>query len=321
MTTCGDVTMRLEVGDLIAGRYRVVEHIGQGGTSDVLRVTDTALNDDRVALKLVLPQPHSDMDLEERLRREVLLARRLGHPNIVRVYDFGTTPNGVVFITMEYVEGKNLRHYLEVRPQRQLAVGEVLTVVSEVATALDYAHRNDVVHRDLKPENIFISANSRVKLGDFGSARNISSQKGITKPGYVVGTAGYMAPEQLAGKRVDARTDIFALGILSYEMLAGDLPHPAETDIETALMHVEFGLPKLDGLPWWMQEFVETCAELDRNDRYQSMTDVLAALEPLMKYQVPLGTSGAKSSFASAPTRIQKVRSSGVKRFLTRFFN
>lgn len=303
-------------GEVIADRYVVTRHIGSGGTSDVFLVEDRILNDDKVALKLLVQQFAYDTEWERRLKREVMLARRLGHPNIVRMYDFGKAGREHCFVTMEFIEGINLRAHLENQPNKVLPISEAVRVLHSIATALAFAHSNDVIHRDLKPENIFLTNDAAIKLADFGSAKNISRQKGITAQDELIGTMGYMAPEQLLAKQIDARADIYALGLLGYEIASGTLPIEANSDLETALCLLEEGLPELKGVPWWYQEFISTCTELNPEDRFDSMSACVEMLRPRLKESVPINQIAKDSRLSAGATDGKK---SLFKRITGRF--
>ncbi len=267
-----------EPGSVIAGRYKILKHIGDGGTAQVFRVCDLALQDEQVALKLLAPELVNDGESEARLRNEVLLARRLGHPNIVRVYDFGIAGPGYRFITMEYVDGVSLYDHTQRQKAGRVALADAHGILMTLASALKFAHENGVIHRDLKPENVFVSSNGVIKLGDFGAANDVESRNRITRQGTVVGTPGYMAPEQWAGKRADRRVDIYAIGILAYELATGEGPQAGASDVAAALRHSDALLPKLSEFPWWFQDFVESCSEFDLDKRLSSMGEVEDAL-------------------------------------------
>ena len=269
-------------GSLIGGRYEVIDSLGSGGMGTVVRVIDRALNNEAVALKLLYPHMAKDQTSFARFRNEVLIARKLAHPNIVRLYDFGAAGQGYYYISMEYVEGGSLGDLIygprEKRPQFQ----DCLEILFEICQGLSCAHSHGVMHRDLKPDNILLTTNSVVKISDFGLARSTTVDRGLTATGDTVGTPYYMAPEQLKGAKLDQRVDLYALGILAFEMVAGRLPFFHESYISLAHMHFSQPIPKIagpeSGIPQWFQEFVERCAAKKPEDRYASAEEAAAEI-------------------------------------------
>src|SRR5262245_47478380 len=208
------------------GRYQIEAKLGQGGMGSVFRAKDPVL-DRTVAIKTLggtfgLPSEHR-AEFLERFQREARAAGRLSHPNIVGVHDLGVDESSdTPFIVMEYVPGVSLATVLKENPA--LPVSQALEIVEQVGAALDEAHRHGIVHRDIKPANVFLDDRGRVKVGDFGIARLEDSE--LTQTGVGLGTPGYIAPEVLRGGRADARSDLFALGVLAYALLAGRKPFP-----------------------------------------------------------------------------------------------
>ncbi|HEX9688343.1 MAG TPA: tetratricopeptide repeat protein [Thermoanaerobaculia bacterium] len=225
--TSADVTQRFAPGTLVAGRYRVIGIAGVGGMGVVYRARDEELGVD-TALKVLRPDLGSAPALLERFRAELRLAREVSHKNVVRIHDIGEH-EGLRFLTMRYVEGRSLREVLEregpMSPERAVAI------VRQVASALEEAHRAGVIHRDLKPGNILLDAEDCAYITDFGVARSVGGD-GLTRAGAVVGTPDYLSPEQIAGQPVDARTDLYALGVVFYEMLSGELPFRSGSQAE-----------------------------------------------------------------------------------------
>jgi tRNA A-37 threonylcarbamoyl transferase component Bud32 len=210
----------------VAGRYRLMRRLGVGGMGVVYLATDAELGR-QVAVKVIRPDSLTHENALERFRREARSAASLSHPNVVAVFDFGNLPGGGAFLVMEYLEGQTLRQVL--RSESSLAARGVLEILDGVVAALDAAHRSGMVHRDLKPENVMVSRDStgrsRIKVLDFGLAKNIATdQETLTQAGQLAGTLAYMAPEQLHGGNIDARTDIYALAVMSHEMLTGIRP-------------------------------------------------------------------------------------------------
>ena len=221
----------------LLGHYRVLEKIGSGGMGEVFRARDERLGRD-VALKLIRPASNNNPDHLRRFEQEARAAAALNHPNILAIYDVGFEGT-VPYIVSELLAGKNLRQRLE---EGRLSVREAADYALQVAQGLTAAHERLIVHRDLKPENLFLTTDGRVKILDFGVAklqtpaeddRSIESMTTVTKHGAMVGTVAYMSPEQLRGKSVDHRSDIFSFGAILYEMLSGARAFRGETEVDT----------------------------------------------------------------------------------------
>lgn len=218
-----------DVGDVVAGRYEVLRSLGTGATGHVFLARHTSL-DKEVALKVLTPKAAEDPEQAERFLREARAASGLEHPRIVEITDFGSTDDGLPFLAMEYLAGEDLAACLA--RTRRLAWPRARALMLEVLDGLACAHAHGVVHRDLKPENIFLARDSRedgatsVKLVDFGIAKLLTEPTAdrLTNDGHILGTPHYMSPEQAVGKHVDARSDLYACGVLLFEMLTGQLP-------------------------------------------------------------------------------------------------
>ncbi len=204
-----------------AGRYQIVGELGRGSMGVVYRGFDPVIGR-TVAIKTMLPEGLSPQEFQEykaRFQREAMAAGILAHPNIITVYDFGED-NGVLYLAMEYLEGKSLEKI--VQEQAVLPIETILPIYDQVCSALDHAHHNKVVHRDIKPANIMILQNSLVKVTDFGIAKMMAM--GMTQAGQILGTPNYMSPEQVKGRQIDGRSDIFSLGVILYELVTGEKP-------------------------------------------------------------------------------------------------
>jgi len=228
-------------GDLIAGRYELEELLGTGGMSSVFRAHDRQL-ERRVAIKILHEHYAQDPEYLERFRREARAVARLSHPNIVTVIDRGDD-DGRQYIVFEHVEGENLKE-LVLRTGR-LPVRRALELALGVANGLSFAHDRGLVHRDVKPQNILLSSEGEVKVTDFGIARSLHMDHGVTQTGTVLGTAEYLAPEQASGKPVSPATDVYSLGVVLWELLAGDAPFVGENFVAVALRHVNEPAPSL----------------------------------------------------------------------------
>jgi len=228
-------------GDLIADRYELEELVGTGGMSSVFRACDRQL-DRRVAIKILHEHYAADPEYLERFRREARAVARLSHPNIVTVIDRGAD-DGRQYIVFEHVEGENLKE-LVLRTGR-LPARRALELALAVADGLSFAHGRGLVHRDVKPQNVLLSEEGEVKVTDFGIARSLHVDHGVTQTGTVLGTGEYLAPEQASGKPVSAATDVYSLGVVLWEMLAGEVPFVGENFVAVALRHVNEPPPGL----------------------------------------------------------------------------
>ncbi|MDQ0373656.1 Stk1 family PASTA domain-containing Ser/Thr kinase [Cellulomonas humilata] len=275
------------VGRLVDSRYEVVSRIARGGMATVYLAVDRRLDRD-VALKVMhahLAEGTSGSDFVARFRREARTAARLTHPGLVGVYDQGVDGE-TSYLTMEYIDGCNLRRHIGERGA--LTVGEALRIGESVLDALAAAHRVGLVHRDIKPENVLLATDGRVKLADFGLARAVTEVTSTTT-GTVLGTVAYLAPELVVRGLSDARTDVYASGILLYEMLTGRQPFTGETPIQVAFQHVNNDVPApselVDWLPIEIDDAVRALAARDPDDR---PVDAAAALALLRRTRAAL---------------------------------
>ena len=228
-------------GDLIADRYELEELVGTGGMSTVFRAHDLQL-ERRVAIKILHEHYAEDPEYLERFRREARAVARLSHPNVVTVIDRGDD-DGRQYIVFENVEGENLKELI-VR-SGPLPVRQALELVLAVADGLAFAHEQGLVHRDVKPQNVLLSREGEIKVTDFGIARSLHVDHGMTQTGTVLGTGEYLAPEQASGKPVSPATDVYSLGVVLWELLAGDVPFTGDNFVAVALRHVNEPPPSL----------------------------------------------------------------------------
>jgi eukaryotic-like serine/threonine-protein kinase len=259
-------------GDLIADRYELEELVGTGGMSRVFRARDRQL-ERRVAIKILHQHYAADPEYLERFRREARAVAKLSHPNIVTVIDRGDD-GGRQYIVFEYVEGENLKE-LVLRSGR-LSIHEALALALAVANGLAFAHDHGLVHRDVKPQNVLLNGEGEVKVTDFGIARSLHMDHGVTQTGTVVGTGEYLAPEQASGKPVSPATDVYSLGVVLWELLAGDVPFVGENFVAVALRHVNEPPPSLrerrpDVTPR-LEAAVDRALAKDPARRFPSMT-------------------------------------------------
>ncbi|SMF22436.1 serine/threonine-protein kinase [Cellulosimicrobium cellulans J34] len=265
------------VGRLVDGRYEVVSRIARGGMATVYLAVDRRLERE-VALKVMhahLAEGASGADFVSRFRREARAAARLTHPGLVAVYDQGLDGD-TSYLTMEYVAGTNLRRTM--LTERTLPLGRTLDVLEDVLDALAAAHRAGLVHRDIKPENVLLDTDGRLKVTDFGLARAVNEVTATTT-GTILGTVAYLSPELIATGACDARTDVYAVGILAYEMLLGTVPHTGTTPIQVAFQHVNNDVPPpSDVAPWIPPEVDDLLCALAARDPDDRPADAGAAL-------------------------------------------
>src|SRR5271165_6140323 len=276
------------IGQLI-GHYRIVEKIGAGGMGEIFRAHDERLGRD-VALKLIRPASSDNPDHLRRFEQEARAAAALNHPNILAIYDVGFE-GSVPYIVSELLEGKNLRQRLYEGPIPLRAAADYALQIAQGLTA---AHDRLIVHRDLKPENLFLTNDGRIKILDFGVAkllapaednRSVENMPTVTKHGAVIGTVAYMSPEQVRGKPVDHRSDIFSFGAILYEMMAGHRAFQGETEADTmtAVLREEPAVAQMEeaAIPPGYQDIVRHCLEKDPENRFQSAKDLVFALQTL----------------------------------------
>ncbi|HEV3457121.1 MAG TPA: tetratricopeptide repeat protein [Thermoanaerobaculia bacterium] len=270
----------LEAGSLIAGRYRILSLAGVGGMGMVYRAHDEQLGVD-VALKVLRPEVAADPGFRERFRKELLLARQVSHRNAVRIHDLGSAGD-LLFLTMDYIPGSSLRAVLEA--EGRLPAGRAVAIARQLAAALAAAHAEGVVHRDLKPANVLVDAGGRAFITDFGVARSLAVA-GPTQTGGIVGTPDYLSPEQARGEPVDGRSDVYALGLLLFEMLSGRLPFAGDSYAERLAQRIGGEARDLGELgvavPARLRAVVRRCLQRNPARRYQSAADLLAGLDAL----------------------------------------
>ena len=267
------------VGDVLSDRYEVEELVGTGGMSSVFRAHDRLL-DRKVALKVLHQQYSEDADYIERFRREARAVAALSHPNIVTVIDRGEH-DGRQFIVFEYIDGENLKALIERRGPAPVTTA--LELAMQIARGLSFAHQRGLVHRDVKPQNILLNGDGQAKVTDFGIARSLDVQHGMTQTGTVLGTSDYIAPEQAQGQRVDEHTDVYSLGVVLYEMLTNEVPFPGENFVAVAMRHINEEPPSIrdkrpDVSPR-LEAAVQRAMAKRPEDRFQTMADFCSELE------------------------------------------
>ncbi|HVP91409.1 MAG TPA: protein kinase [Terriglobales bacterium] len=272
----------LTTGSTFAGRYQVIEELGRGGMGRVYKVQDTDIKE-KVALKLLRPEIALDKETIERFSNELKLARKISHRNVCRMFDLGKA-EGTTFITMEFVPGEDLKSF--VHRSKQLNVGTAISIAKQVCEGLGEAHRLGVIHRDLKPGNIMIDKDGDAKIMDFGIARSLSGS-GVTGAGVLIGTPEYMSPEQVDGKEVDQRSDLYSLGVILYEMVTGRVPFEGETALSIAHKH-KYDAPedprkRNTQVSDDLASVILKCLQKDKAKRYQSASEVYSELDKIEK--------------------------------------
>jgi predicted Ser/Thr protein kinase len=289
----------LEIGTVLGGRYEILELLGQGGMGAVYKAADREV-DRIVAVKVIRPEMASNPEILARFKQELVLSSKVTDRNVIRIYDLGEA-QGVKFITMEFLEGDNLHRILKQRGK--LDIAEAVEIMEQVASGLAAAHREGIIHRDLKPANIMRDKSGRVVVMDFGLARTFSGD-GMTQTGMMLGTMEYMSPEQAQGMDVKASSDIFTVGLILYELLAGTTPFHAESAIASLLMRTQKrAAPLVDvdkNIPGTLSNIVAKCLEKDPASRYQSAEELDADLRAWQ------GRSPGKTVTAPAPRRVAK---------------
>ena len=269
-------------GTLFADRYEIIEELGRGGMGSVYRVEDTKVKEE-VALKLIKPEIAADKKTIDRFSHELKVARKIVHKNVGRMYDINEE-KGIHYITMEYVPGQDLKGLI--RQSGQLAIGTAISIAKQICEGLTEAHILSVVHRDLKPSNIMIDKEGNARIMDFGIARSLKA-KGITGAGVMIGTPEYMSPEQVEGKDVDQRSDIYSLGVILYEMVTGRVPFEGDTPLSIAVKQKTEKPPdpqKLNPqIPDDLSRVILRCMGKDKENRYQSAGEVHTELNRIEK--------------------------------------
>jgi serine/threonine protein kinase len=278
--------LELTIGSTFAERYQIIEELGIGGMGKVYKVFDKEMGE-KVVLKLLKPEIAADEKVIERFRNEVKLARKITHKNVCRMYDFNKEKD-IPYITMEYISGEDLKS--TIKRVGALNASKAIFIAKQICEGLAEAHRLIVIHRDLKPQNIMIDKQGNSHIMDFGIARSPMTD-GLTTSGMMVGSPYYVSPEQVQGKEVDERSDIYSLGVILYEMVTGDPPFTGEIPIAVAYKHTT-EKPKNprevnDQVPEELGRVILKCLEKDMAKRYQSVQELYQELENIEKGILP----------------------------------
>jgi len=295
------------VGEVISGRYELEQLVGSGGMSNVFRAHDRLL-ERTVALKILHEQYTRDEDYVERFRREARAVAQLAHPNIVTVIDRGEQ-DGRQFIVFEYIDGENLKEL--VARGGPLDPQDAIPLALQVARALSFAHERGLVHRDVKPQNVLLNDDGQAKVTDFGIARSLDVH-GVTQTGTVLGTSDYIAPEQARGQKVDPKTDIYSLGAVLYELLAGDVPYKGDNFVAVAMRHVNEPPPSVldrrPDCPVRLDLAIQRAMAKDPEQRFASMDEFIAELEACLAELDGRSDDGATMIVPPQPVRRAQKR-------------
>ncbi|TLY65229.1 MAG: serine/threonine protein kinase, partial [Gammaproteobacteria bacterium] len=267
-------------GDIIEGRYKYIDRIGRGAFGTVLLMEDTVV-DERLILKFLNPNVSQDEEVMKRFVHELRYSRKITHKNVIRIYDF-LYIQGLYAISMEYFPSHTLGS--EVVNDKPVELQRALQFAIDICTGMTVAHQVGIVHRDLKPANVLINQDGLLKIVDFGvAAAQREGDTQLTKTGYVIGSPKYMAPEQILGKKVDERADIYAVGVMLYEMLTGQPPYSRGDHMSVMYQHVQ-GKARVPqdlnpALPPGLSDMIMKTMAVDKTKRFQSMEELRAALE------------------------------------------
>ena len=292
-------------GKTLGGRYQIEDLLGQGGMSAVYKATDPNLNR-AVGVKLIHPHLADDDEFVHRFRKEAAIVAQLRHPNIVQVFDFNRDGDDF-YMVMEFVAGETLQDRLKrlIVDGSEMPLVDVMNYAINICDAADYAHRRSLIHRDIKPANVMLNVEDQAILMDFGIAKILGGTQ-YTATGATVGTALYMPPEQIRGERVDERSDIYAIGVVIFEMICGQPPFQAESPMAVLMKHLSDPVPDLNRLrpdcPADLKLVVEQAMDKDRDQRYQSAAEMSDALEQaLAAKKAPVQASGAMAAAVPPP--------------------
>jgi serine/threonine protein kinase len=269
--------------NIINNRYEILEEIGSGGMAIIYKAHDIRL-DRIVAIKILRDNLIDSQEFIVRFKKEAQSAARLSHINITAIYDIDFTDN-LNYIVMEYIDGISLKKFID--DQKKISWEESLNILIQTSKALENAHRNNIIHRDIKPDNILINEDGVIKVSDFGIAKLLSSATEITQKGVIMGSLYYMSPEQIRGKKLDIRTDIYSLGVTFYEMVTGELPFLGTNIMSIANKHMSDNpippLEKINNLPPIINNIILKSLKKDPNERYSSISDFLIDLNKALR--------------------------------------
>ena len=274
----------IQIGKLFAGRYRILKSIGRGGMADVYLAKDLILDNEEVAIKVLRTNYQTDQIAVARFQREARAMAELNHPNIVSIRDIGEE-DGQQFLVMEYVDGSDLKKYIQ--DHAPLSNNEVVRIMEEVLSAMTLAHQQGIVHRDLKPQNILLTKDGTVKVTDFGIAVAFA-ETSLTQTNSMLGSVQYLSPEQARGSKATVQSDIYAMGIMLFEMLTGHIPYDGDSAVTIALQHFQKPLPSIidenKNVPQALENVVIKATAKRLSDRYASTFEMSRDLMTALSY-------------------------------------
>lgn len=274
----------IQIGKLFAGRYRILKSIGRGGMADVYLAKDLILDNEEVAIKVLRTNYQTDQIAVARFQREARAMAELNHPNIVLIRDIGEE-DGQQFLVMEYVDGSDLKKYIQ--DHAPLSNNEVVRIMEEVLSAMTLAHQQGIVHRDLKPQNILLTKDGTVKVTDFGIAVAFA-ETSLTQTNSMLGSVHYLSPEQARGSKATVQSDIYAMGIMLFEMLTGHIPYDGDSAVTIALQHFQKPLPSIidenKNVPQALENVVIKATAKRLSDRYASTFEMSRDLMTALSY-------------------------------------
>lgn len=268
----------IQIGKLFAGRYRILQSIGRGGMADVYLANDLILDNEEVAIKVLRTNYQTDQVAVTRFQREARAMAELNHPNIVAIRDIGEE-DGQQFLAMEYVDGADLKKYIQ--DHAPLSIAEVIRIMKEVLSAMTLAHQKGIIHRDLKPQNVLLTKDGTAKVTDFGIAVAFA-ETSLTQTNSMLGSVHYLSPEQARGSKATVQSDIYAMGIMLFEMLTGHIPYDGDSAVTIALQHFQKPLPSIiaenKNVPQALENVVIKATAKRLTDRYHSTQEMLQDL-------------------------------------------
>lgn len=313
-------------GVLLDNRYRVQKAIGQGGMGQVYLVEDLKLSGEILALKIIDPQVvnKTDPHAVDRFKSEVLISRKLTHQNIIRTYDYGVLADGQLYMTMEYVDGTTLEEYIKKNKERKNNFPFAIFILRKISDALSYAKNLGVTHRDLKAQNILLSKAGDVKIADFGLAQMKGFEQNLTVAGECVGTPYYMSPEQVQGNAVNHRSDIYALGIIAYQLIVGEVPFDGSTWYILAKKIINDNVPFIDtevySIPLWFNNFIQKATAKAPEDRFSSGSEIIKIFDEnfFNKEEIPAEVRQKRNTISAVRVRPEEMtyQSMGITFFL-----
>ena len=284
-------TTFMSVAAALEGRYQILKELGRGGMGIVFQAYDKQLNE-QVAIKILSPMLSNNSEALERMKREVSAARRITHPNVIRIHDISEA-GGLNFVSMEYFNGISLKDHI--KKTGSLSLMQAFNIASQICEGLEAAHRQGVIHRDLKSQNIIINSAGQIKIIDFGLAHT-AHLEGMTVSGLIMGTPEYMAPEQVAGKKVDERADLYSLGIILYEIFTGKVPFHGDSAIAIGFKQMKEDPPpprSLNGqLPEPVERVILKALAKEPLQRYRSAGELRGDLEGAILEKAPVSSIG-----------------------------